>query len=88
MTDLPPADRFAHVRDWVFDLDNTLYPHHTNLFAQIDQRMTTYVSELLALSREEARALQKRLDYFAAGAPGESEPTPEPVLLTVGTRPA
>jgi linoleoyl-CoA desaturase len=38
--------------------------------------------------RKVRRALQKRLDYFAAGAPGESEPTPEPVLLTVGTRPA
>jgi linoleoyl-CoA desaturase len=34
------------------------------------------------------RALQKRLDYFAAGAPGEPEPAPEPVLLTLGARPA
>jgi putative hydrolase of the HAD superfamily len=53
--------RFAHVSDWVFDLDNTLYPHHTNLFSQIDVRMTAYVSELLTLSREEARTLQKAL---------------------------
>jgi putative hydrolase of the HAD superfamily len=53
--------RFAHVTDWVFDLDNTLYPHHTNLFAQIDVKMTAYVSELLTLSREAARKLQKEL---------------------------
>jgi putative hydrolase of the HAD superfamily len=53
--------RFAHVSDWVFDLDNTLYPHHSNLFSQIDVRMTAYVSELLTLSREEARTLQKAL---------------------------
>nr|CAD6426603.1 pyrimidine 5'-nucleotidase [Rhizobium sp. Q54] len=56
----PVAADFAHIRDWVFDLDNTLYPHHVNLFAQIDQNMTAYVSELLQLEREEARALQKR----------------------------
>lgn len=53
--------RFAHVSDWVFDLDNTLYPHHTNLFSQIDVRMTAYVQELLTLPREEARTLQKEL---------------------------
>ena len=61
MTELPDAARFAHVTDWVFDLDNTLYPHKTNLFSQIDVKMTAYVSELLQLPREEARKLQKEL---------------------------
>ncbi|MBX3570534.1 MAG: pyrimidine 5'-nucleotidase [Rhizobiaceae bacterium] len=61
MTDTPDPARFRHVRDWVFDLDNTLYPHHTNLFSQIDERMTAYVSELLTLPREQARKLQKEL---------------------------
>lgn len=61
MTNLPGKAHFAHVTDWVFDLDNTLYPHHCNLFSQIDMRMTTYVSQLLDLPREEARALQKEL---------------------------
>jgi len=61
MTNRPDPARFAHVTDWVFDLDNTLYPHHTNLFAQIDVKMTAYVSELLRLPREDARALQKEL---------------------------
>lgn len=61
MTELPDPTRFAHVTDWVFDLDNTLYPHHSNLFSQIDVRMTAYVSELLTLPREDARKLQKEL---------------------------
>jgi putative hydrolase of the HAD superfamily len=61
MTSQPDPKSFAHVTDWVFDLDNTLYPHHTNLFSQIDVRMTAYVSELLNLPREEARKLQKQL---------------------------
>ncbi len=61
MTNLPDPKHFTHITDWVFDLDNTLYPHHTNLFAQIDIRMTAYVSELLQLPREEARKVQKQL---------------------------
>ncbi len=61
MTELPDPTRFAGVTDWVFDLDNTLYPHHSNLFAQIDVKMTAYVSELLQLPRDEARKLQKEL---------------------------
>ncbi|MGQ2904575.1 MAG: pyrimidine 5'-nucleotidase [Neoaquamicrobium sediminum] len=61
MTNLPDPARFAHVTDWVFDLDNTLYPHHSNLFSQIDVKMTAYVSELLQLPRDEARVLQKDL---------------------------
>lgn len=61
MTNLPDPARFAHVTDWVFDLDNTLYPHHTNLFAQIDVRMTRYIEQLLELPAEEARLVQKQL---------------------------
>jgi putative hydrolase of the HAD superfamily len=65
MTNQPDSTDFAHVREWVFDLDNTLYPHHSNLFAQIDVRITRFVSELLTLPSEEARKIQKQLykDY-------------------------
>ena len=56
----PKPHDFAHVRDWVFDLDNTLYPRHTDLFSQIDDRMTDYVAELLHMPHEEARVLQKQ----------------------------
>lgn len=54
-----PAD-FSHVSEWVFDLDNTLYPHEVNLFSQIDTNMTAYVAELLELAPDEARKLQKQ----------------------------
>jgi putative hydrolase of the HAD superfamily len=56
---LPAA--FASVDAWLFDLDNTLYPPETDLFAQIDARMTDYVSRLLRVDAVEARAVQKRL---------------------------
>lgn len=56
----PETDDFTSIRDWVFDLDNTLYPRHTNLFSQIDTRMTAYVARLLQLPEDEARVLQKQ----------------------------
>lgn len=54
----------AHVEAWVFDLDNTLYAATTNLFHQIDVRMTAYIAKLLDLSSEDAFALQKK--YYRA----------------------
>ncbi len=60
---LAPFGRFGHVRDWVFDLDNTLYPAACDLFAEIDTRMTSFVSGLLSLPRDEARKVQKQ--YYA-----------------------
>lgn len=59
---LPAKADFAHVTDWVFDLDNTLYPHHVNLFSQIDRNMTAYVAALLKMDPVAARTLQK--DYY------------------------
>ncbi len=56
--DAEPAD-FSHVDTWVFDLDNTLYPRRTDLFSQIDARMTDYVAELLSVPRDEAKVVQK-----------------------------
>jgi putative hydrolase of the HAD superfamily len=55
-----------HVEAWVFDLDNTLYPAHCNLFAQIDGRMTHFIEERLGLPHTEARRLQKAL-YVSHG---------------------
>ena len=53
--------RFAHITDWVFDLDNTLYPRSCNLFRQIDRLMTQYVVDLTGLDHDAARALKKQL---------------------------
>lgn len=52
---------FAHVDTWVFDLDNTLYPHHINLWQQVDVRIRDYVANFLKLPPEEAFLLQKDL---------------------------
>jgi putative hydrolase of the HAD superfamily len=54
--------RFDHVETWVFDLDNTLYPHHVNLWHQVDVRIRDYIARLLDVSTDEAFRLQK--DYY------------------------
>lgn len=56
---MPNDTDFLDVRAWVFDLDNTLYPPHCDLFAQIDEKMGTFVAELLGVGMDEARVLQK-----------------------------
>ena len=53
---------FAHIDTWVFDLDNTLYPHHVNLWQQVDARIGEFVSAWLKVSAEQARVIQK--DYY------------------------
>jgi len=57
------ATQFSHVRAWVFDLDNTLYPPTTGLFPQIQDRMTGWVMNKLRLGKREADAL--RQTYWA-----------------------
>jgi putative hydrolase of the HAD superfamily len=52
--------RLDHIETWIFDLDNTLYPPSCRLFDQVDQRMGTFICDLLKLEPAEARALQKR----------------------------
>lgn len=52
---------FRGVEAWVFDLDNTLYPHESDLFPQIDLQISAYVQKLLDLGRDEARHHQKAL---------------------------
>lgn len=55
----PHRSGFAHVETWVFDLDNTLYPPHADLWPKIDHRITAYLSNLFGLDGLSARALQK-----------------------------
>lgn len=57
---------FGHVEAWVFDLDNTLYSGHCDLFPQIDRRMGEFIARSLDLPIEEAQTLRKTY-YFEHG---------------------
>ena len=53
---------FSHIETWVFDLDNTLYPHHVNLWQQVDARIGEFIGSYLKIDAVEARRIQK--DYY------------------------
>jgi putative hydrolase of the HAD superfamily len=55
-----PRD-FGRVNAWVFDLDNTLYPHHL-LWQQVDDRIRSFIVDFLKISPDEAFKVQK--DYY------------------------
>ena len=57
-----PVAGFEHIETWVFDLDNTLYPHHVNLWQQVDERIRDYIAGFLNIPRDEAFRVQK--DYY------------------------
>ncbi|HEX3756805.1 MAG TPA: pyrimidine 5'-nucleotidase [Rhizomicrobium sp.] len=61
-----PAPDLRHIRTWIFDLDNTLYAAHGDVFPQIERRMGEFVGRLLRLEAAEARTVQKAL-YRAHG---------------------
>jgi putative hydrolase of the HAD superfamily len=64
MNRIAPTDRLdpAAIETWIFDLDNTLYPAGSNLFAQIDQRIGEFIRDYLEVDAVAARKLQK--SYF------------------------
>ena len=56
------AATFKKIDTWIFDLDNTLYPHHLNLWQQVDIRIRDYIVDFLKVTHDEALRLQK--DYY------------------------
>jgi putative hydrolase of the HAD superfamily len=81
------AASFSHVRAWVFDLDNTLYPPSARLFDQIEQRMTAYVADVLNVTEAEADRLRaaywRRYGTTLAGLMAEHGIDPDPYLVAV-----
>lgn len=56
------SQHFAHVRTWVFDLDNTLYPPEVRLFDQIEELMRHYMAREIGVDFETADRL--RAEYW------------------------
>ncbi|HEY0274528.1 MAG TPA: pyrimidine 5'-nucleotidase [Paenirhodobacter sp.] len=92
MTISPPvhpdlAGAFAPVSDWVFDLDNTLYPPSMRLFDQIEHKMTAYVMRTLGVEAPEADRLRDRYwrlyGTTLAGLMHEHDVDPLPFLIDV-----
>jgi|ERR1051326_709250 putative hydrolase of the HAD superfamily len=56
-----PPRAFAHIDTWVFDLDNTLYPHRLNLWEQINDRISSYIAKFLNTTYDDAFRKQQDL---------------------------
>ncbi len=78
---------FNHVTQWVFDLDNTLYPPHMRLFDQIEVLMTDYVVQAIGVDRAEADRLRshywREYGTTLAGLMAEHDLDPDPYLHAV-----
>ena len=59
---------FSHVRHWVFDLDNTLYPPAARLFDQIERKMTDFVMRVTGADHGEDDATVKAKAQAAISA--------------------
>lgn len=55
----PPAGKLSGIKDWIFDLDNTLYPETSSLFDEINHRMNLYMADLLGLGVEAASTMRQ-----------------------------
>jgi putative hydrolase of the HAD superfamily len=79
--------RLVPIRNWIFDLDNTLYPASARLFDQIDRKMGAYIADRFGCDLVEARRIQK--GYFhghgttLAGLMAEHEVNPHEFLAFV-----
>lgn len=78
---------FSHVRHWVFDLDNTLYPPAARLFDQIEVKMTDWVMQAIGVDRAEANRLREHYwrshGTTLAGLMAEHQVDPNPYLVDV-----
>ena len=52
----------SNIKNWIFDLDNTLYSPEEEIFSQIDERMTKFITDKFKINNEEAFNIQKK--YF------------------------
>ena len=52
----------ANIDCWIFDLDNTLYPASTDLFAQVCEKMASYIANTLNVDK--AKADKMRYEYW------------------------
>ena len=61
MTAMNAAFPTETIGDWIFDLDNTIYPAKTNLFRRVSVRITEFVASHYNVPANDARVIQKDL---------------------------
>ncbi len=55
-------EAFAHVENWIFDLDDTLYPRSIGVHEQLRRRVVAFIADHMKIHLAAAEAMH--LDYY------------------------
>ena len=53
----------TNIKYWIFDLDNTLYSGQTQVFSEVDKKMSAFISEKMNVDLVKAKEIQKKYFY-------------------------
>jgi putative hydrolase of the HAD superfamily len=53
----------TNTKYWIFDLDNTLYSGQTQVFSEVDKKMSAFISEKMNVDLVKAKEIQKKYFY-------------------------
>jgi putative hydrolase of the HAD superfamily len=53
----------TNIRYWIFDLDNTLYSGQTQVFSEVDKKMSAFISKKMNVNLVKAKEIQKKYFY-------------------------
>jgi putative hydrolase of the HAD superfamily len=51
------------IKYWIFDLDNTLYSGQTEVFSEVDKKMSAFISKKMNIDLVKAKEIQKKYFY-------------------------
>ena len=51
------------IKYWIFDLDNTLYSGQTEVFSEVDKKMSAFISKKMNVDLVKAKEIQKKYFY-------------------------
>ena len=49
----------VNIKYWIFDLDNTLYSGQTQVFSEVDKKMSSFISKKFGVDLGKAKEIQK-----------------------------
>ena len=53
----------VNIKFWIFDLDNTLYSGQTKVFAEVDKKMSSFISKKFNIDLKKAKEIKKKYFY-------------------------
>ena len=51
----------TNIKYWIFDLDNTLYSGQTQVFSEVDKKMSSFISEKLNVDLGKSKRNSKKI---------------------------